>query len=267
MTTDPRTSMPYSQFVTTTFAYASKNFFLESFQAIGVVNRVSDPPQEAGSTEYVEWLETTMRAYIEENRSLRDLGSAYTDQVDHLCRSLDILHIGLALAGEAFELIQGMKKLTDNEVCDNIGTRTYLPPEIRSSLDEVLKEIGDLFYYSQMLSNMYHLDIDLTNPDTWLDDPGTVSEDKFITTVEQLVDYIKRIEVYHQDYNPVQMGDYVFNLIEVLHGICLFLGYPPEEIVDMNRAKLIKRYPSGSFSTQESAAKADANPSTQPDPA
>ena len=241
--TDPRTNLPYSEFVTTTFAYASKSFFLESFQAI--------KSQEAQTPENFDSLQ-------EENRNLHDLGSAYTDQVDHLCRSLDILHVGLALAGEAFEFIQGMKKLTDNGDCTHIGIHVNLTPEIRVALDEVLKEIGDLFYYSQMLSNLYDLGIDLSDPNTWLDHPGAINETLFNSRIEQLVDYIKRVEVYKQDYNPCHMGDLVFSVVEALHSVCMFLGYPAEDVVNMNRAKLIKRYPSGSFSTQESAAKADA---------
>lgn len=250
--TDPRTDLSYSEFVATTFAFASKSFFLESFQAIR--------SQEAQTPENFDSLQ-------EENRSLRDLGSAYTCQIDELCRSLDILHVGLALAGEAFELIQGMKKLTDNHDCDNIACRTDLTPASQKALKEVLKELGDLFYYTQMLSNLYNQGYDLSDPSTWDDDPEPVTETLFIDRVEQLVDYIKRVEVYKQEYNPVLMSDFLLHVVDAVHSIGLFLGCEPQDLVKMNRDKLMKRYPSGSFSTQESAAKADANPSIQPNPA
>lgn len=243
---DPRYAMPYSEFVKQTYAFASKNFFLESFQSIGTteINRKEIMPEiEFDKLVCIDSLQ-------EENRQLRDLGSAYTAQIDELCRTIDILHASMALAGEVLELQQEL----------NAGER-----------NATLKEIGDICYYLQILSN-YYMPTDDTIEALAGEAAGLHDKhDPNIVQVrtEYIIDLIKRDVVYRQTGVDVQ-GKFalgVFHIVRGLHTLCRLLGTDLVNVIAMNREKLIKRYPSGSFSTQESAAKADANPSTQPNPA
>jgi hypothetical protein len=217
---DEKAQMNYAEFVQTTFAYAHKSFSLDPFQSI-------DGDHTTAVTQY------------------RELGGAYQTQLDELCLRADKLHVGLAIAGEILELT--------NEIDQWFGHGEQQKcPYLQASQ----KEIGDLCYYIQMLFNLYGFDVNI--PDILPVEEAAPNRLAVTKYGETLVDYIKRVEVYGQVYDSIALHEHILNFLEALMSLCPMLSTTQQDIVGQNILKLQTRYASGSFSTQESQAKADS---------
>lgn len=178
---------------------------------------------------------------------LRAIGDRYIGMVDELNLRLDRLHVGMALAGEILEFqleLEGDANISDTTA--------------------ELKEVGDLCYYTQMILNLYDLPgIRLEGDWQFNDNPGYSIVTNVVEKSEVVIDLIKRFEIYRQEYNKVKLEravcDFVYALKELAY---TFYDQPRsgplDVVIQQNVEKLKKRYPKGTFDTQDSASKRDA---------
>lgn len=219
--------MSYSEFVKSTFAYTHKKYRTECATEI---------------------CSAEMPTAISENISV-------LEQFQDLQHKHDIIHCGYGILNEFVEYMNEFIKYINI-----IETLENTPPsaacvQITADLDKQLvaikKEIGDIYYYKTMLLNL--LDIDQPITDIEWDAPNEG------ITVEALADLIKKFVYYSHELNVPAIKQACFDMDRCFNSVCRSLSTTLPDIIAQNEEKLRKRYPSGTFTSQEAAAKADTH--------
>jgi len=230
--------MSYSEFVKTTFAYTYKKYKLTSDQEKCEKLRHQLNPVFEGITNF----DHTQGVAFELINHLQDL------QHKH-----DIIHCAYGILNEYVEYMNEFIKYIDLvETLENnlLGSQLLLKTEdLDKQLTAIEKEIGDIYYYKTMLLNLLGIDQPITDVE-W-----TTGKEEQI--VEALADLIKKYVYYSHELNVPAIKQACFDMDRCFNHICKKLGTSLAEIIAQNEAKLRARYPSGTFTSQDAAAKAD----------
>jgi len=166
-------------------------------------------------------------------------GDVYTDLIiekSNLCLAWDFLHVAIGLQGEALELI---------------------------TEEHTEEEIGDVCYYLFILFNLLGI-----NSEEIIDcymEPGVQDTDLphftsnddthcICVKVEKLANNVKNAFIYNQGL-AVREDDLHETALAFFHELCYFNNI--QKILTDNQTKLTSRYPNLSFSTTDSAIRAD----------
>jgi len=230
--------MSYSEFIKTTFAYTYKKYKLTSDQEKCEKLRHQLNPVFEGITNF----DHTQGVAFELINHLQDL------QHKH-----DIIHCAYGILNEYVEYMnEFIKYINLVETLENnlLGSQLLLKTEdLDKQLTAIEKEIGDIYYYKTMLLNLLGIDQPITDVE-WT----TGKEEQ---TVEALADLIKKYVYYSHELNVPAIKQACFDMDRCFNHICKKLGTSLAEIIAQNEAKLRARYPSGTFTSQDAAAKAD----------
>ena len=230
--------MSYSEFVKTTFTYTYKKYKLTSDQEKCEKLRHQLNPVFEGITNF----DHTQGVAFELINHLQDL------QHKH-----DIIHCAYGILNEYVEYMnEFIKYINLVETLENnlLGSQLLLKTEdLDKQLTAIEKEIGDIYYYKTMLLNLLGIDQPITDVE-WT----TGKEEQ---TVEALADLIKKYVYYSHELNVPAIKQACFDMDRCFNHICKRLETSLPEIIAQNEAKLRARYPSGTFTSQDAAAKAD----------
>ena len=230
--------MSYSDFVKSTFAYTYKKYELTSDQEQCEKLRHQLNPVFEGITNF----DQTQGIAFKLINHLQDL------QHKH-----DIVHCGYGILNEFVEYMnEFIKYINLIETLENklLASELILKTEdLDKQLVAIKKEIGDIYYYKTMLLNLLDIDQPITDIEWSTGEEGI--------TVEALADLIKKFVYYSHELNVPAIKQECFDMDRCFNHVCRKLGTSLPEIIAQNEAKLRKRYPSGTFTSQEAAAKAD----------
>jgi len=230
----------YAEFVKTTFAYTHKKYRLTSNKEQQSKVHCELNPIRNG----VETYDYTQSVAFELLGHLQDL------QHKH-----DIIHCGYGILNEYVEYANEFFKYGD--LLFKIDMLQTQDPSLSSagfgiSEQEIAlkKEIGDIYYYKTMLHNLLGIPHNIADSE-WN------HQESF--PIEILADFIKKFVYYSHELNIPEIQQASYDIDRCFNFVCKKLGTTLEEIIAQNEAKLRKRYPSGTFTSQEAAAKADTN--------
>jgi hypothetical protein len=230
----------YPEFVKTTFAYTYKKYKLTSDQEKCEKLRHQLNPVFEGITNF----DHTQGVAFELINHLQDL------QHKH-----DIIHCGYGILNEYVEYTNEFFKYGD--LLFKIDMLQAQDPSLSSagfgiSEQEIAlkKEIGDIYYYKTMLHNLLGIPHNIADSE-WN------HQESF--PIEILADFIKKFVYYSHELNIPEIQQASYDIDRCFNFVCKKLGTTLEDIIAQNEAKLRKRYPSGTFTSQEAAAKADTN--------
>jgi len=191
--------------------------------------------QEEGHIPYHEFVKTTF---------------AWTNGIDLMKtpQDLDLAHIAFGIVTEWIEY--------KNELADLVEARNQLEHAEDPSqdlLDSVQKqraaaekELGDLCYYMYMMANVNNLLLPGVN---------VLFSDSTERDIERLLDQVKRKIWYKLD---VDLQTYILDAWGYLCIVATSVfNLPIEYFILQNKQKLMKRYPSGKFSSQDADQKKD----------
>lgn len=173
-----------------------------------------------------------------------------TQQLHHLQRLHDIVHCAYGILNEYVEYINEFHKY--GELIVKASNTPLEPYEAQLEAQEiaVLKEIGDIYYYKTMLFNLLNLPQTTTDLQ-WNSDEGP--------HVEIIGDLIKKYVYYGHTLDVKALEQACFDLDRCFNFVCFKFNTTLPDIIAKNEEKLRKRYPSGTFTSQEAAAKADTH--------
>jgi hypothetical protein len=231
--------MSYSDFVKSTFAYTHKKFGLTfNKEECEKIHASLNPVNNQG----IETYDYTQTVAFNLLKELKDL------QHKH-----DIIHCAYGILNEYVEYMnEFIKYINLVETLENnlLGSQLLLKTEdLDKQLTAIEKEIGDIYYYKTMLLNLLGIDQPITDVE-W-----TTGKEEQI--VEALADLIKKYVYYSHELNVPAIKQACFDMDRCFNHICKKLGTSLAEIIAQNEAKLRARYPSGTFTSQDAAAKAD----------
>lgn len=158
---------------------------------------------------------------------------------------LDILHIALGIAGEWIELNNELNK--HKEIKDNLSSLYQAPLYNNIDLEKAYlaaeKELGDLCYYIQMAANLCNISIPINY------------NKKDHRAIENFTDAVKKKIFYKHE---IYLDTYILDVWGHLTFIADYeFNKPIEYFIEQNKTKLMKRYPSGKFSSTDAAEKKD----------
>ena len=230
----------YAEFVKTTFAYTHKKYRLTSNKEQQSKVHCELNPIRNG----VETYDYTQSVAFELLGHLQDL------QHKH-----DIIHCGYGILNEYVEYANEFFKYGD--LLFKIDMLQTQDPSLSSagfgiSEQEIAlkKEIGDIYYYKTMLHNLLGIPHNIADSE-WN------HQESF--PIEILADFIKKFVYYSHELNIPEIQQASYDIDRCFNFVCKKLGTTLGDIIAQNEAKLRKRYPSGTFTSQEAAAKADTN--------
>ena len=231
--------MSYSDFVKSTFAYTHKKFGLTfNKEECEKIHASLNPVNNQG----IETYDYTQTVAFNLLKELKDL------QHKH-----DIIHCGYGILNEFVEYMnEFIKYINLVEILENnlLGSNLQLKTEdLDKQLVAIKKEIGDIYYYKTMLLNLLDIDQPITDIEWSTGEEGII--------VETLADLIKKFVYYSHELNVPAIKQACFDMDRCFNHVCRKLETSLPEIIAQNEAKLRKRYPSGTFTSQEAAAKAD----------
>jgi len=225
----------YPEFVKTTFAYTYKKYKLTSDQEKCEKLRHQLNPVFEGITNF----DHTQGVAFELINHLQDL------QHKH-----DIIHCAYGILNEYIEYANEFWKYGELIHKQDImmrDTKSFIDATSKQEI-AIKKEIGDIYYYKTMLHNL--LDIPHNIADSEWD-----HQESF--PIETLADFVKKFVYYAHELNIKEIQQASYDIDRCFNFVCKKLGTSLAEIIAQNEAKLRARYPSGTFTSQEAAAKAD----------
>ncbi len=174
-------------------------------------------------------------------------------QLHHLQRLHDIVHCAYGILNEFVEYMnEFMKYINMVDALENtlVGSLIQISSEdLDKQLIAIKKEIGDIYYYKTMLLNLLNIDQPITDIEWSSGEEGL--------TVEALADLIKKFVYYSHELDVAGVKQACFDMDRCFNHVCKKLETSLPDLISQNEAKLRKRYPSGTFTSQEAAAKAD----------
>jgi hypothetical protein len=170
--------------------------------------------------------------------------------LDDLMKKHDIVHCAYGILNEYVEYLNEFHKY--GELVYKASKNPLMPGEEQINAQEiaVLKEIGDIYYYKTMLFNLLNLPHNPTDIQ-WCSEEGP--------HIEIIGDLIKKYIYYSHEFDRAAFMQASYDLDRCFNFICFKFNTTLPVIISQNEAKLRKRYPSGTFTSQEAAAKADKN--------
>jgi hypothetical protein len=163
-------------------------------------------------------------------------------------RDMNLAHIGFGLATEWIEFKNEIADLveTKNQLSATEDPSDYMLAELNKQTLAAQKELGDLCYYIHMMANVSNLIL----PGINVLFCGSTERD-----IEKLLDQVKRKIWYKLD---VDLSSYV---LDAWGYLCIVakshFNLPIEFFILQNKAKLMKRYPQGKFTSQDADQKKD----------
>jgi len=171
------------------------------------------------------------------------------EQLTDLQHKHDIVHCAYGILNEYVEYLNEFHKY--GELVYKASENPLMPCEAIDIQEiAVLKEIGDIYYYKTMLFNLLNLPHTVTDIQ-WCSEEGP--------HIEIIGDLIKKYIYYSHEFDVTTFMQASFDLDRCFNFICFKFNTTLPDIISQNEAKLRKRYPSGTFTSQEAAAKADKN--------
>jgi len=177
----------------------------------------------------------------------------HIDMLHDLMKKHDIIHCAYGILNEYIEYANEFFKY--GELLYKIDLLQTQDPSLPASSCgiskqeiAIKKEIGDIYYYKTMLHNL--LDIPHNIADSEWD-----HQESF--PIETLADFVKKFVYYAHELNIKEIQQASYDIDRCFNFVCKKLGTSLTEIIAQNEAKLRARYPSGTFTSQEAAAKAD----------
>lgn len=230
----------YAKFVKTTFAYTHKKYRITSNKhECEVIHEGLNPVRNG-----IESYDYTQSVAFELLGQLKDL------QHKH-----DIVHCAYGILNEYVEYMnEFMKYINMVDALENtlLGSLTQISVEdLDKQLVAIKKEIGDIYYYKTMLLNLLDIDQSITDIEWSSGEEGL--------TVEALADLIKKFVYYSHELDVAGVKQACFDMDRCFNHVCKKLETSLPEVIAQNEAKLRARYPSGTFTSQEAAAKADTH--------
>jgi hypothetical protein len=170
-------------------------------------------------------------------------------QLHHLQRLHDIVHCTYGILNEYVEYVNEFGKY--GELVYKASQDYTYPTTILDAQEIVVsKEIGDIYYYKTMLFNLLGLTHNITDIQ-WCSEEGP--------HIEIIGDLIKKYVYYGHPFDIKAFEQASYDLDRCFNFICFKFNTTLPDIIAQNEAKLRKRYPSGTFTSQEAAAKADTH--------
>jgi hypothetical protein len=190
---------------------------------------------------------------------------AYTHDIDfnQICVDHDLCHVAIGVGFEYMEYINELQELnyhkniwyvmtihlkTDSPI--HVQTHPHADPLTEEQLHKlekltntVHKEIGDMIYYCYMAANLVGMYLPM--------DPEPICH---LRAIEHFGDAIKKKVFYKHvvDLKPIVMA-----LHQTLAYLAKENGKSIHYFINQNRAKLMKRYPQGTFKSSDAAEKKD----------
>lgn len=199
---------------------------------------------------YSEFVKTTF-AYT--YKKYANSPAPHIDMLHDLMKKHDIIHCAYGILNEFVEYMNEFSKYINLiETLENklLASELLLKIEdLDKQLTAVKKEIGDIYYYKTMLLNLLAIDQPITDIEWNSGEEGPI--------VEGLADLIKKYVYYSHPLDVPAIKQACFDMDRCFNFVCKKLGTTLGDIISQNEAKLRKRYPSGTFTSQEAAAKAD----------
>lgn len=198
---------------------------------------------------YSEFVKTTF-AYT--YKKYANSPAPHIDMLHDLMKKHDIIHCAYGILNEFVEYMnEFIKYINLVETLENnlLSSQLLKPVDLDKQLTSIEKEIGDIYYYKTMLLNLLDIDQPITDVEWTTGEEGQ--------TVEALADLIKKYVYYSHELNVPAIKQACFDMDRCFNHVCRKLETSLPEIIAQNEAKLRARYPSGTFTSQEAAAKAD----------
>jgi hypothetical protein len=171
------------------------------------------------------------------------------EQLTDLQHKHDITHCAYGILNEYVEFLNEFHKYGELVYLASENPSTPTGP-IDAQEVALKKEIGDIYYYKTMLFNLLDLPHNIADTE-WCSEEGL--------HIEVIGDLIKKHIYYGHDLDTTALLQASFDLDRCFNFICRKFNTTLSEIISQNEVKLRKRYPSGTFTSQEAAAKADTN--------
>lgn len=203
---------------------------------------------------YAEFVKTTFaytyKKYVNTSEQHSDILHDFMKMLDDLMKKHDIVHCAYGILNEYVEYLNEFHKY--GELVYKASKNPLMPGEEQINAQEiaVLKEIGDIYYYKTMLFNLLNLPHNPTDIQ-WCSEEGP--------HIEIIGDLIKKYIYYSHEFDRTAFMQASYDLDRCFNFICFKFNTTLPVIISQNEAKLRKRYPSGTFTSQEAAAKADKN--------
>lgn len=224
----------YSEFVKTIFAYTYKKYRL-----------TSDKEQQSK----VHFVLNPIRNEVKTYDYTHSVTFELLGHLQDLQHKHDIIHCAYGILNEYVEYLNEFHKY--GELVYKASELPFAPvQEIDAQEIAVLKEIGDIYYYKTMLFNLLGLTHTITDIQ-WCSEEGP--------HIEIIGDLIKKYIYYGHEFDAAALMQASYDLDRCFNFICFKFNTTLPDIISQNEAKLRKRYPSGTFTSQEAAAKADKN--------
>ena len=194
---------------------------------------------------YAKFVKTTFAYTHKKYRT--ECATDVLEQFQDLQRLHDIVHCAYGILNEYVEYINEFGKY--GELVYK-ASQDYTQPSGPIDAQEIalLKEIGDIYYYKTMLFNLLGLPHNITDIQ-WCSEEGP--------HIEIIGDLIKKFVYYSHDLDTAALMQASYDLDRCFNFICFKFNTTLPNIIAINEEKLRKRYPSGTFTSQEAAAKAD----------
>jgi len=202
---------------------------------------------------YAEFVKTTFaytyKKYVSTSEQHSDILHDLMKMLDDLMKKHDIVHCAYGILNEYIEYLNEFHKY--GKLVYKASENPLMPCEAIDIQEiAVLKEIGDIYYYKTMLFNLLGLTHTITDIQ-WCSEEGP--------HIEIIGDLIKKYIYYGHELDAAALMQASYDLDRCFNFICFKFNTTLPDIISQNEAKLRKRYPSGTFTSQEAAAKADTN--------
>lgn len=200
---------------------------------------------------YSEFVKTTFAYTHKKYRT--ECATDVLEQFQDLQHKHDIVHCAYGILNEFVEYMnEFMKYLNMVDALENtlLGSLVQISSgDLDKQLIAIKKEIGDIYYYKTMLLNLLNIDQPITDIEWSSGEEGL--------TVEALADLIKKFVYYSHELDVAGVRQACSDMDRCFNHVCKKLETSLPDIIAQNEAKLRKRYPSGTFTSQEAATKAD----------
>lgn len=200
---------------------------------------------------YAKFVKTTFAYTHKKYRT--ECATDVLEQFQDLQHKHDIVHCAYGILNEFVEYMnEFMKYINMIDALENtlLGSLVKINSEdLDKQLTAIKKEIGDIYYYKTMLLNLLNIDQPITDIEWSSGEEGL--------TVEALADLIKKFIYYSHELDVAGVKQACFDMDRCFNHVCKKLETSLPEVIAQNEAKLHKRYPSGTFTSQEAAVKAD----------
>lgn len=179
---------------------------------------------------------------------------AATKEVDLLtvAGDLDLLHICMGLAGELLEtqvIIEELEAYESRPQSTENSEKFYAGQEvIELRYKALMKEFGDLCYYTQMLFNAVGIPMVISDPEQLPDLSPNITLEQILNTAKKKIFYKHQVQVLPQQ---------ITNWWEALQQMMVLQGFTPAFVILQNRRKLSDRYRGLKFTPEEAEAKND----------